>query len=79
MVLAYGMGLNLAQSLVGLSLHLYLCSIFVPAHLVGRTHFGSMFCGWVAVLNHPLVSCLTTGSSHFRIHFIHWFQLALLP
>ncbi|KRY63611.1 hypothetical protein T4D_14450 [Trichinella pseudospiralis] len=32
------MGLKLGQSLVGHSLSL--CSIFVPAHLVGRTNFG---------------------------------------
>lgn len=38
LVLAHGMGLKLGQSLVDNSLSL--CSIFVPAHLVGKTHFG---------------------------------------
>ena len=38
LVLAYGMGFKLGQSLVVHPLNL--CSIFVPALLVGRTDFG---------------------------------------
>jgi hypothetical protein len=49
-VLTRWMGLNLGQSPV--NHHLSFCSIFVPAHLVGRTHFG--VCGWVAVLMYSL-------------------------
>ena len=46
LVLAHGMGLKLGQSLVDLSLGLW--SIFVPAHLVGKTHFGFkvLWVGW---------------------------------
>jgi hypothetical protein len=47
---------------------LSLCSIFAPAHLVGRTHFGSK-AFWVGCCPHPSCeSCLAIESGHFRNH-----------
>ena len=55
MVLFHGMGLILQQSLAGNSLHL--CSISVPAHLVGRTYFGWIVL-WVGCCPFPLLGVL---------------------
>jgi hypothetical protein len=44
--LSHGMGLKLGQLMVGHSLSF--CSIFIPAHLVGRTNCGSK--GFIARL-----------------------------
>ena len=52
LVLGHGIGLNLGQSLVGHSLYLY--SIFISAHFVGRTHFGSKAL-WVVFFPYPII------------------------
>ena len=65
-IFTHAMGLNLCQSLVGHSL--CLCYISIPAHLVGRTHFGSKIL-WSSSLH--CESVLAIDSGHFRYHISH--------
>ena len=63
-------GSKVGQSLLGYSLSL--CSIFIPAYLVGRTRFEFKVC---SLIGDPILhwkSHLFTEGVHFSLHIHYW-------
>jgi hypothetical protein len=68
LALSQGVGLQVEQSLVGCSLSL--CSVFIPAHLVGKINIGLkvLWVVWYPAQSLLWRSCLATVGGHFSLY-----------